>query len=379
MSVPDIKFIDLVAQYRMIQHEIESAIHEALERGDFIQGYDVHELEKELGIFCEIEHVVGVANGTDALFLAMKALGIGAGDAIVCPSFTFAATAEAIVLAGATPIFIDVNDFDYNIDVALLTDCLASAQKSGLALRGVIAVDLFGHPARYTELEDFCCTNKLHLICDAAQSLGSTYNGKKIGQLGDVTCTSFFPSKPLGCYGDGGAILTRDAGLADLVRSLACHGRGGHKYENVRIGINSRLDTIQAAVLREKLKIFPGELKSRCDIAARYTSCLTTKIDVPEQKPSTLASWAQYTVKLRGKCRRNFISEMMRRGVPTAVYYPKPLHRQEAYQSFPIVNGSLPVTDHLCNEVVSLPMHPYMSEEIQDYIIRCVAEVIDAI
>jgi dTDP-4-amino-4,6-dideoxygalactose transaminase len=367
-------FIDLAAQHARIGDGVEAAIRRVLEHGRFIMGPEVGELESRLAAYSGVANVVTCGSGTDALFMALLARGIGPGDAVIVPTFTFAATAEVVALVGATPVFADVHAESCNIDPAGLPGALHVARGAGLTPRAVIAVDLFGQPAAYDEIEGFCNEHELFLVADAAQSFGATWRGTRAGAIGDVACTSFFPSKPLGCYGDGGAIFTDDDELAAVLRSIRVHGQGEHKYDNVRIGINGRLDTIQAAVLLEKLAIFDDELAARERVASRYLTALDGVAELPIVHPAATSSWAQFTIGVED--RDQVAAALTDAGVPTAVYYPVPLHRQPAYEAFPIASDGLAVSERLAGRVLSLPMHPYLDAANQD---RVVAALRDAI
>src|SRR5262245_30460662 len=300
------------------------------------------------------------------------AMELGAGDAVFCPTFTFCATAEAVAWVGATPVLVDVLADTFNMDPESLETAIDSARRRCLRPAAIIPVDLFGQPADHDAIERIAAREKLWVLCDAAQSFGATYKKRRVGTIGLATITSFFPAKPLGCYGDGGAIFTDDDGLAETMRSLRVHGQGSDKYDNVRIGINGRLDTIQAAVLLEKLKIFPEEIERRDQIATRYNDHLGESVVVPIVPDGLSSVWAQYTIRLPGFERRDFVATLKADGIPTAIYYPKPLHRQVAYAHYPTADGGLPVAERLADEVVSLPLHPYLSTEIQDRIIAAV-------
>jgi dTDP-4-amino-4,6-dideoxygalactose transaminase len=368
LSAP-IAFIDLAAQRRRIAKEVDAAIARVLSHGAFISGPDVAAFETRLAASCGAQYAVSCGNGTDALQLALMAKGIGAGDAVLVPDFTFTATAEAVALVGATPVFVDVQAEDFNVDVAALEEGLRAAKKANLMPRALISVDLFGLPADYDALNAFCKDNGLLLIADAAQSFGATFRGRKVGTLAPITTTSFFPAKPLGCYGDGGAILTDDAELVAVLKSLRVHGQGTDKYDNVRIGVNSRLDTIQAAILMCKLDIFPEEVVARQTVAARYAEALGNRVVTPTVPGDCISVWAQYTIRIPGG-RRNEVAALLKTaGVPTAIYYPKPLHRQSAYSHFPQVDD-LSTSDRLSQEVLSLPMHPYLEAAVQDRIVQ---------
>jgi len=369
-----IPFIDVGAQRRRLGTRIDEAIKRVTDHCQFIMGPEVFALEKDLAAFCGARHAISVASGTDALVLVLMAKGIGAGDAVFCPSFTFSATAESIALVGATPVFVDVDEATFNIDVASLERAVATAQRLDLATKAVMAVDLFGLPADYDAIGRVAAKHSLFVIDDAAQSFGARYQNRKVGMLGDVSATSFFPAKPLGCYGDGGAVFTDDDKLADLVKSLRNHGQGVDRYDNVRVGINGRLDTIQAAVLIEKLKIFPDEISARERVAQRYNALLSATVMVPQVPAGYGSVWAQYTIRLSGSRRDALAAALRGQGIPTAMYYPKPTHRQTAYQYYPVSDGGLPVTERLADEVLSLPMHAYLDEATQDRIVAAVRQ-----
>jgi dTDP-4-amino-4,6-dideoxygalactose transaminase len=367
-----IPFIDLGAQRARLGAALDQAILHVVNHGAYILGPEVAQLEAELGAFCGAKHVISCANGTDALAMVLMAKGVKPGDAVFCPSFTFAATAEVVAWFGATPVFVDVLADSFNMDPGSLALAVGTARKLGLRPTAVIPVDLFGQPADYDAIEPICAREGLWLLSDAAQSFGATYRGRKVGTIGEATATSFFPAKPLGCYGDGGAIFTDSDALANVLRSIRVHGQGVDKYENERIGLNSRMDTIQAAVLIEKLKIFPNEIEARERIARRYSELLRGVAIVPGLDEGTTSVWAQYTLRIPGFDRPAFQAALKRRGIPTAIYYPKPLHRQTAYKHYPTAGNGLPVSERLAGEVISLPMHPYLSEELQDRIVEAV-------
>jgi len=369
--VPDpIPFIDLQAQRRRMGDSLTRAIAEAVESGQWILGPQVASLEERLAQFANVKHVVACANGTDALLLVLKAWDIGPGDAVFVPAFTFAATAEVVALAGASPVFVDVEDDTFNIGLRSLENALEMVRKDGaLRPRAVIPVDLFGQPADYRRLEPFAERENLRMLCDMAQAFGASIGGRVTGSIGDAATTSFFPAKPLGCYGDGGACFTNDAALADALRSLRMHGQGADRYEHPRIGLNSRLDTIQAAILSEKLKIFPDELKMRQRIAMRYdTGLKSNRIRTPVVIEGTQSVWAQYTIQVDNRAKLQ--ADLKDQGIPTMVYYPIPLSRQKAYEQFP--SAPTPNSERLSGRVVSLPMHPYLDESTQDRIIEAV-------
>jgi len=364
-----IPFVDVAAQRRRLGSRIDTAVARVLDHCQFILGPEVRALEQDLSAFCGARHVIGAASGTDALLLVLLAKGVGRGDAVICPSFTFAATAEVVALVGATPVFVDVDAATFNIDPLSVERGIATARRRGLTPKAAIAVDLFGLPADYDRLNAVTDAEGLFVLDDAAQSFGAGYHGRPVGTLAPVTATSFFPAKPLGCYGDGGAVITDDADLAATIESLRVHGQGRDKYDNVRIGITGRLDTLQAAILIEKLKIFPDEILARNRVAERYGASLGNLCIVPRVPRGLTSVWAQYTIRLAPGMRDPLAAELKAQGIPTAIYYPKPVHRQGAYCDFPVVDGGLPVTERLADEVLSLPMHAYLDEPIQDRII----------
>ena len=321
------------------------------------------------------KHVVTCASGTDALVMVLMAKGVGRGDAVLCPSFTFCATGEAVALAGATPVFVDVDEATFNIDAASLKRGIATAKRLGLKPRGVIPVDLFGQSADHDEVFAVAVPEGMFVLDDAAQAFGASYKGRRLGGMGVITATSFFPAKPLGCYGDGGAIFTDDAQLAETLRSVRVHGQGSDKYDNVRLGLTGRLDTIQAAVLIEKLKIFDDEIAVRNKLAERYAQGLGNVVTVPRLASGHTSVWAQYTIRLpKGTDRDAFAAALKAQGVPTAIYYPKSMHQQTAYKAYPVADGGLPVSERLSADVISLPMHAYLDAPSQERIIRlCVA------
>ena len=372
-----IEFIDLAAQRRRIGRRMDEAILRVVDHGKYIMGPEVAELEKELAAYCGAKHVLSCANGTDALGLALMARNLKLGQAVLVPSFTFAATAEVVAWFDAVPVFVDVREDTFNMDPVSLEAGVATVKRSGLEPVGVIPVDLFGLPADYDEILAIASAHRLWVICDAAQSFGAVYKGRKVGTIGDITTTSFFPAKPLGCYGDGGAIFTDDDDIAAVLKSLRVHGQGSDKYDNVRVGMNARLDTIQAAVLREKLTIFADEITARERLAARYGALLEEKVAVPRVPPGLTSVWAQYTVRLPSGCSRDAVATKLRaEGVPTAVYYHTPLHQQTAYRHYPVAGNGLPASERIAGEVLSLPMHPYLDDEVQD---RIVAETVAAL
>lgn len=371
-----IPFIDLHAQRRRLGDSVDQGMRRVLDHGQFIMGPEVPELEKALAAFCGAPHVIGCANGTDALNLAMRALGIGPGDAVIVPAFSFSASAEAVVLVGATPVFCDVRADSFNIDIASMTAAAEAARKAGLIPRAVMPVDLFGLPADYAALDAAAAAEGMMVIADAAQSFGASRGNRQVGTFGTIAATSFFPSKPLGCYGDGGAVFTGDAEAAALLRSLRQHGEGRDRYDNVRIGINSRLDSLQAAVLLAKLSIFPEEIEARQKVASRYDAALADVVEVPVVDSKARSVWAQYTVKLENRDR--VAAGLKAVGVPTAIYYPRSLDHQPAYRDCPTVEGGVPVAETLARQVLSLPFHPYLDAATQDYIVDQLKAVVAA-
>ncbi|HTI80181.1 MAG TPA: DegT/DnrJ/EryC1/StrS aminotransferase family protein [Acetobacteraceae bacterium] len=374
--MPDapIPFIDLAAQRRRLGDAMDQAVLRVVHHGAYIMGPEVATLEEQLSGFCGARHVISCASGTDALALVIMAKGVQPGDAIMCPSFTFAATAEVVAWVGATPVFVDSLPDSFNMDPASLRQAIATAKGAGLRPVGVIPVDLFGQAADYDALLPICDAEGIWVLCDAAQSFGATYKGRGIGTIGLATTTSFFPAKPLGCYGDGGAVFTNDDELAAIMRSLRVHGQGTDKYDNVRIGINGRLDTIQAAVLIEKLKVFTDEITVRERIAQRYNAALADVAVVPEVAPGLTSVWAQYTIRLPSGTRDVVAAALKAQGIPTAIHYAKPVHQQVAYRHYPVAGNGLPVAERLAGEVLSLPMHPYLDSALQDRIVEAVRD-----
>ena len=368
-----IPFIDLQAQRRRMGAGLTKAISDAVEGGQWIMGPQVAALEAQLAEFAGVKHAIACANGTDALLIVLRAWGIGPGDAVFVPAFTFAASAEVVALVGASPVFVDVLEDTFNMDPQSLEAAIAMVKREGkLRPRAVMPVDLFGQTADYRVLEPIVAREGLKMLCDAAQGFGGLLDGRCSGGIGDAAATSFFPAKPLGCFGDGGASFTNDDGLADLLRSIRIHGQGTDKYENVRIGVNSRLDTIQAAILIEKLKIFPEEIEMREVVAQRYSKALSrsNRIRVPHMIAGAQSTWAQYTIQVPD--RDKLQADLKAKGIPTAVYYPIPLSHQKGYRDFP--GAPVPTSEKLSKTVVSLPMHPYLDEATQARIIEAVLE-----
>ena len=352
----NIPFIDLKLQQNRIRGQLEKAINNVLDHGKYIMGPEVYELEEKLADFSKAKNVITCSSGTDALLMVLMAKGIGPGDAVFLPSFTYTATPEVVALLGATPIFVDVQNETYNIDPYNLKESIGIAEKEGLNPKTIIAVDLFGQPANYKSLKQVADDNNLWILSDAAQSFGAELNNKKVGKLAYVTATSFFPAKPLGCYGDGGAIFTDDDELADVLKSIRLHGKGKHKYDNIRIGLNARLDTIQAAILLEKIRIFDDELRDRQNIADYYNQAFQDIVQVPTLINGAKSAWAQYTIQVNKKdLREVLINGLKDNGIPSMVYYENPLHLQTAYKHFPTSN-SLKVSEKISKRVLSLPI-----------------------
>ena len=366
-----IPFIDLQAQRHRLGAPLEAAIKAAVEGGQWILGPQVGQLEQDLAAWAGVKHAIACANGTDALLLILRAWDVGPGDAVFVPAFTFAASGEVVVLAGATPVFVDVLPDTFNMDPASLEAAVALVKReTKLKAKVVMPVDLFGQPADYRALAPIAAREKLRLLCDTAQGFGGVLDGKRAGAIGDAAATSFFPAKPLGCYGDGGACFTNDDGLKEALLSLRMHGQGADRYEHVRIGYNSRLDTIQAAILIEKLKIFDDEIRLRNEAAKRYNHAFagSNRLVAPKVIDGAVSTWAQYTLQVEDRAK--FQTDLKAAGVPTAVYYPIPLSQQPAYGHYP--SAPTPVSEALSKKVVSLPMHPYLDVATQDRIISAV-------
>lgn len=373
-----IPFIDLKAQMARIRPEIDRRIAAVLDHGQFIMGPEIGELETKLAEFAGVKHAVSCSSGTDALLMALMAYDIGPGNAVLLPAFTFPATGEVVRLIGAKPVFVDVDPDSFNIRPDDVANKIAMAKQSdGVEPKALIAVDLYGQPADYPALFDLCEEHGLHLIGDAAQSFGGALNGERVGTLADITCVSFFPAKPLGAYGDGGAVLTDDDELAESCRSIRAHGKGNGKYDIVRVGLNARLDTIQAAILMAKLDIFGDEIDARNRIADLYRQGLPDSIQTPVIGNSAISAWAQYTIKTEN---RDALSARLKdMGIPTMVYYPRPLHLQDAYLADGDGAGSMPVSETLSDQVLSLPMHPYLSDDTVNRICDAVRKAGDSL
>jgi len=379
MRPEPVPFIDVAAQRRRLGTSIDEAVSRVLAHCLFINGPEVTQLEAALAAFTGAKHVVTCASGTDALLMVLMAKNVGPGDAVFCPSFTFCATGEVVALTGATPVFVDVDEATFNMDVASLKRGIATAKRLGLKPKGVIPVDLFGQSADHDAIGTVAEAEGLFVLDDAAQAFGASYKGRRLGTFGHVTATSFFPAKPLGCFGDGGAILTDDAELAETLRSIRVHGQGSDKYDNVRLGLTGRLDTIQAAILIEKLKIFEDEIAARNKVAMRYAQGLGNVVTVPHVASGMTSVWAQYTIRLpKGVDRNEFAAALKAQGIPTAIYYPKSMHQQTAYRDYPIADGGVPVCEKLSDDVISLPMHAYLDEPTQERIIKAVRGALSA-
>lgn len=365
-------FIDLKAQQERLRPQLLERLNRVLEHGQYILGPEVFELEERLAEYVGVRHVISCASGTDALLMTLMAWGIGPGDAVFTTPFTFVATLEVICLVGATPILVDIDPRTYNLDPqsleATLADFGRSPRTAGVRPRAVIPVDLFGQPADYERINALAARHGLLVLEDAAQSFGAEYQGKKAGALAHAAATSFFPAKPLGGYGDGGAIFTDDDELAEILRSIRVHGQGRHRYEHVRLGLNGRLDTLQAAVLLCKLEIFPEEVARRQEVAERYSQALAGDFTVPYVAPGCRSVWAQYSIQ--SPRREEYRARLEVAGIPTAVYYPLPLHLQPAYAFLGYQAGDFPVSEAVAQRIFSLPMHPYLTPPDQDRIIQ---------
>jgi UDP-2-acetamido-2-deoxy-ribo-hexuluronate aminotransferase len=365
------QFIDLQAQQKRIRDKINDNINRVLDHGRYIMGPEIEELEEKLAEYVNVEYAVGVGSGTDALMMSLMAFQIGPGDAIFTSPFTFIATAEVIQILGATPVFVDIDPITYNIDPKKLEESISSVVKRGkLNPRGIIPVDLFGQAAEYDEIERVAGRFNLFVLEDAAQGFGGCYKGRKIGSMGNVAATSFFPAKPLGAYGDGGMIFTREKQVADDLISIRIHGKGATKYENIRVGINGRLDTIQAAILLAKLTLLDEEVQLRQQVARRYHQGLKERVQVPVIKEYNVSAWAQYSI--RHPQREKLISALKSEGIPTAIYYPIPLHLQRAFSNLDYREGDFPQSEEISKDIFSVPMHPYLTADSQDKVIDCI-------
>jgi UDP-2-acetamido-2-deoxy-ribo-hexuluronate aminotransferase len=360
MTTP-LPFVDLKAQYARLKPSIETRMRRVLDHGQYVLGPEVAELETELARFCGARHCITVASGTEALRLPLMAAEIGPGDAVFLPAFTFPATAEVVVSLGASPVFVDVGEATFNLDPKSLATAIRQTRQDGkLRPRAIMPVDLFGLPADYPAFQIIAQDEKLTVLADAAQSFGARLGNRAVGTLAPFTATSFFPAKPLGAYGEGGAIFTDDEGLAKVMLSIRAHGAGDDRYDIVRLGTNARLDTLQAAILLAKLEVFADELVARERWATALDRRLAGKVAIPPRRADATSAWAQYCVRVK---QRDRVREALnKQGVPTAIYYPKPLHFQPAFERFGSGPGSLPVSERLCQDIMALPMHPYLDE-----------------
>jgi len=376
---PSIPFIDLAQQQALIRPQLDAALAAVLDHGQYIMGPEVHQLEADLAAFCGAKHAISCSSGTDALMLALMAMDLKPGQGVIVPSFTFAASAEVMPCLGAIPVFAEIDPVTFNLDADRLGDAKAAAEAKGINVVGIISVGLFGQPADYDAIKAFADSHGLWLIDDAAQSFGASWQGKAVGHLGAITATSFFPAKPLGCYGDGGAIFTDRDDFAEIMTSARIHGMGRVRYTHDRIGMTARLDSMQAAVLIEKLCLFAGELTARQGVADRYADGLKDVVTVPQLAAGATSSWAQYVITLPQGANRQAIQERLNQhGVPTAIYYPMGMHQQTPYAHYPVAEGGLPITEDLCHRVLALPMHPYLEIDTQSYIIEKVIEAVSS-
>ncbi|HEY9161958.1 MAG TPA: DegT/DnrJ/EryC1/StrS family aminotransferase [Desulfomonilia bacterium] len=378
------QFIDLKKQQERIRGKIVSGIEKVLDSGQYIMGAEIKELERKLAEYTGAKNAIGCASGTDALLMALMAYEVGPGDAVFTTPFTFVATAEVISLLGATPVFVDINKDTFNMDPIKLEQSILAVENGGsqeyplpmgvdgLLPKGIIPVDLFGQTADYAKINEIAERHGLFVIEDACQSFGAEYEGRKACSLADIACTSFFPAKPLGCYGDGGMVFTDDDELAKKMISIRVHGSGSDKYDNIRLGINGRLDTIQAAILLAKFEIFPEEIELRQTVAERYSRLLKDKVTVPFVEKDCKSAWAQYSILCEN--RDEMMGKLKSAGVPTAIYYPIPLHLQGAYRYLGYEKGSFPVSEDIAEHIFSIPMHPYLTEEEQENIARLLSE-----
>lgn len=371
-----IAFVDLAAQFSRLEAEIRAAIDRVLKHGKFILGPEVSELEERLAAFAGVEHAVTCSSGTDALLMSLIAYDVGPGDAVFTTPFTFIATAEVISLIGATPVFVDIDPRTFNIDPALFETAVERIEAEGrLHLRGVIPVDLFGLPADYDALRQVTEGRDLFILEDAAQSFGALYKGRRAGALGDVAATSFFPAKPLGCYGDGGAVLTDDDALAARLESIRVHGKGTDKYDNVRIGLNARMDTLQAAIVLAKLQAFAEELEARQRVAERYTRGLSAVVETPWVPDGLTSAYAQYSIL--SEQRANIMAALKAEHIPSAIYYAKPLHLQGAFANLGHQEGDFPVAERTSQRIFSLPMHPYLRDDEMGGIVNVIIQTVN--
>jgi len=372
------QFIDLKAQQQLIRQKIEDNIKTVLDHGRYIMGPEIGELEEKLAAYVGSKHAMGCASGTDALMLALLALEIGPGDAVFTSPFTFFATGEVIALLGATPIFVDIDPVSFNLDPALLAPAIKAVQERGdLEPKVIMPVDLFGLPADYDAINRIAAEHNLAVVEDAAQAMGGEYQGRMACALGKLGCTSFFPAKPLGGYGDGGMVFCDDDDLDRILRSLRVHGQGEDKYDNVRLGINGRLDTMQAAILLAKLELLPGEMKARQEVAQRYAELIAASgaaLTAPTVPSGYASAWAQYSVLAESQAARGeFLERLKAAGIPSAIYYPKPLHLQTAFAYLGHQAGDFPHSESAGERIFSLPMHPYLATGDQEKIVAALA------
>jgi len=364
------QFIDLKAQQTRIRENIEKRIQAVMDHGKYIMGPEVYELEEKLAAYIGVKHCISCSSGTDALLIPLIAKGIGPGDAVLTTPFTYIATAEVIAILGATPVFVDIYPETFNISPAGIDGAISHANENGLKPKAIIPVDLFGLPARYRLIEEDAKKHNLFVLEDAAQGFGGEIRGRKAGSFGHVAATSFFPAKPLGCYGDGGAIFTNDDKLADIMRCIRVHGSHSDKYDNIRIGINGRLDTIQAAVLLEKLEIFDEEVILRNKVADYYSKNIGRSIKTPLIPDGYLSSWAQYSVNLPDNLeRQSVMNQLKNKDIPSMVYYRTPLYRQSVFNKLGYKRRHFPVSENISNSILSLPMHPYLDSDQQNHVL----------
>lgn len=361
-----ISFIDLAAQQQRIRSDIDARIAKVLDHGQYIMGPEVAELEAELASYAKAKHVISCSSGTDALILALIAFGLRPGQGVIVPSFTFAASAEAIAVLGAIPVFAEIDGRSFNLDADRLDSALSAAHAQQIDIVGIMAVGLFGQPANITALSDYAQAHNLWMLDDAAQSFGGRWQNRPSGSLADITATSFFPAKPLGCYGDGGAVFTDNDEMAERARSARIHGQGSDKYENIQIGMTARLDTVQAAILLAKMAIFDEELQLRNKVADRYEQLLSEHVTTPFIAADAYSSWAQYVIILpEASNRADIQTRLSADGIPSAIYYPRPMHTQPPYKRYPVSEGGLAITEYMADHVLALPMHPYLDETVQ--------------
>jgi dTDP-4-amino-4,6-dideoxygalactose transaminase len=373
------QFIDLKAQQVAIRHAVDAAIDRVLDHGQYILGPEINELEAQLAAFCGAKYAISCANGTDALIMGLLTKQLHAGDAVLVPTYTFAATAEAVIWAGAQPIFVDCLRDTFNMDPESLAQGIATAKRAGLRPVGIITVDLFGQPVDYKAIQEVATQHNLWIIADGAQSFGASYAEQKVGNIAEITTTSFFPAKPLGCYGDGGAIFTDDASIVEVLKSIRVHGHGTDPTQYVRLGLTGRMDTIQAAILLEKLKIFPAELKARQRLADYYSQELCRLVQTPRLLSNATSAWAQYTIVLPTTVNRLQVIENLKAAeIPTVIYYSRPVHFQPYYQQYlTATGGSLPIAEELAARVLSLPMSAYVSETDARRVVATLSEVLE--